>query len=181
MDLSQEFNQEEACDLVLHLDTDGNNDGRKRPRSPSQHARSFFVHRVILRQSPYFKALLLRRMPVAAESNAANAAASPETPARPELLLHVDHEDELESFEVMLKCMYQAGLPEEAQMGRSRLLLQVRSRMHHFEGRLWNNETTGSDSARRKRVTSPCRSIAWPTGTRSPAHAWSQFWQPCQR
>ena len=134
MDFSQEFNQEEACDLVLHLDIKSCSECLKRPRSPPPHARSFFVHRVILRQSPYFKALLLRWRPIAAESN--DAAASPETPARPEMLLHVDHEDELEAFEAMLKCMYKAGLPEEVRMkGQSRLLLQVRLRMHHSEGR----------------------------------------------
>ena len=133
MDLSQEFNQEEACDLVLHLDTDGNNDGRKRPRSPSQHARSFFVHRVILRQSPYFKALLLRWRPAPAAASAEAAASSETTTSRPELLLHVDHEDELEAFELLLKCMYKAGLPQEADRGQSRLLLQTYCLADRFE------------------------------------------------
>ena len=130
MDFSQEFNQEEACDLVLNLEVDNdiNNDCRKRPRPQS---RSFFVHRIVLRQSPYFKALLLRWRPVAADSNA--AVSSETAPARPELLLHVDHEDEFEPFEIMLKSMYKAGLPEEAQMGQSRLLLQTYCLAHRFQ------------------------------------------------
>ena len=125
MDLSQEFNQEELSDLLLHFSSGKSN--RKRPRSDA-YARSFFVHKVVIYQSCYFKALLQRW-----KSNAAPTAAKgrkkvsapplPVASARIELVEHVE-EGELDAVELLLKCMYKAGVPEEAH-GDIQLLLHV--------------------------------------------------------
>ena len=132
MDLSQELNQEELSDLVLHFSVELLGDSsRKRPRSEweAAYARSFFVHKLVLYQSPYFKALLQRwksdAAPTAGASISADASASPPPAAstRMELVEHVE-EGELDAVELLLKCMYKVGIPEEAH-GNVRLLLQV--------------------------------------------------------
>ncbi len=62
MDMSQHFNQDsELCDVVLHLSTTQPleddpepNSSKKRARSPEpEYARSYFVHAIILYNSPY--------------------------------------------------------------------------------------------------------------------------------
>ena len=120
-DFSEDFNQEELSDLILHLIVAPSS--RKRPRSVDEpvYARSFFVHKIVLYKSPYYKALLQRWKSNANTPEGTSAAAS--SAARSELVQHVD-EGELDAVELLLKCMYKAGLPEEAH-GNIRLLLQI--------------------------------------------------------
>ena len=133
MDYSLHFNQEELSDVVLSIavreraDVPAECSSGKRRRS-EEHAtsRTFFLHKFTLYTSPYFKSHLQRwQQPPCAAFASAGETADPQASARPELLLHVDHEDELEAFEIMLKCMYKAGLPGDAHRD-IRLLLRVR-------------------------------------------------------
>ena len=198
MDLSTRFNQKVLSDVVLHLmptlgdNTSGDPDSRSRGPSseedlPSE--RSFYLHKIILFQSPYFEKLyewlsdaasavpaasragspgggttlntspsseaepprhgiswyswlshlahrylyphqpLLARMDQSAAQAAGGACLGqtellvPASSARTELVEHVE-ECDMEAAELLLKCLYKAELPQEAQ-SNGQLLLQV--------------------------------------------------------
>ena len=134
MDYSLHFNQEELSDVVLSIaireraDDPVECSSGKRRRSEEEPAisRSFFLHKFTLYTSPYFKSHLQRwQQPPCAASTSVRENVEPQASARPEMVLHVDHEDELAAFELLLKCMYKAGLPGDARKN-IRLLIQVR-------------------------------------------------------
>ncbi len=129
MDMSEDFNDEASSDVVLHLQTTGAAAAQpsvreKRPRVDEGDAapsRSFFMHRIVLRTSPYFKALMLRW-------NEPHAVAG----GRMELTEHVE-EGELEAADMVLRCMYKTGeLPQQAH-GSGELLLKMHRLADKYE------------------------------------------------
>ena len=110
--------------------------------------RSYFLHKLILFQSPYFENRLKyqaegslgkkpcetppkksqKRLPCSTPTDPSSSAADAASSASSELVEHVE-ECEVEAMELLLKSMYKADpdLPKEAR-GDGQLLLQVRSK-----------------------------------------------------
>ena len=144
MDLSRHFNIEALSDVLLHVRTTEENTENPDPQSSRSeaisNARSFYLHKVILFQSPYFEMLcewnaasasnaVASPAPAAAMSVSCAACAAraelfvPASSARTELEVHVE-ECELEAVELLLNCLYKAELIKEAWFN-GRLLLQM--------------------------------------------------------
>ena len=152
MDFSQHFNQVHLSDVTLRLkttvdamaqsqeDEDLASNIRKRARQPDEDAhpctgngRSYFLHKIILCQSPYFKNKLKYEeddtlgVKPPNEKRARNSSASNDLAASTSSV-QVEHveECELEAMELLLKSFYKADLEltEEAR-GNGHLLLQV--------------------------------------------------------
>jgi hypothetical protein len=130
--------------------------------NPTSAVTSFFVHAVFLSESPYFEAILRRWKGVGPPQKnpdrpirptpskttwtgltAGLASASDSDSDHPHQLTEHIEEDELEAAEMVLRCLYQTGLPRQA-YGKAKLLLQMYRLADRYQLPAWSLNSIGT-------------------------------------